>query len=130
MFDLSLPLMALALYLLIWEKLPHWGSWFNGLLERSPGWLQYLYQAWRCPYCFGFWACLLLSVLTERQLFLHPAEAPAWLGYLAQPLYRFLDALAAATLVMLGNLILKALAGPAIRGHQVQQQWLDQQAQK
>ncbi len=27
MFDLSLPLMALALYVLIWEKLPRWGSW-------------------------------------------------------------------------------------------------------
>ena len=43
----TLALMGLALHVLIWEKLPDWGNWFNWIVERLPKPLAYLYDAWR-----------------------------------------------------------------------------------
>lgn len=117
--NFTLALTGLSLYILIWEKLPDWGTWFTALIDRLPKPLAYLYDAWHCPYCFGFWAALTLHALTGIQtipdLFAPPATkvglALAW----------FLDALATATLIMVGKLLLSALAVPAIRGHEMTQ---------
>ena len=115
--DFSIVLVTLSLYILIWEKLPEWGSWFNCIIEKLPRPLAYLYQAWRCPYCFGFWAALLLHFLTNTQTLAALYTMPNMFGagvYIAS----FLDALTAALLIMLGKLFLSALAGPAITGHE------------
>ncbi len=119
--NITLALMGLSIYVLIWEKLPEWGTWFGRLVERLPAPLAYLHDAWRCPYCFGFWVALALHGLTGIQTIAALDQAPAWLGILAEPLFWGLDALASATLIMLGKLGLSALAVPAIQGHRMTQ---------
>ena len=61
-----LALMGISLYILIWEKLPEWGTWFNALLAKLPQPLQTLYQQWRCAYCAGFWIALALHAVTGQ----------------------------------------------------------------
>lgn len=116
--DFSIVLVGLSLYILIWEKLPDWGTWFNYLIERLPAPLAYLYQAWRCPYCFGFWVALLLHYLTGSHTVLVLHNMTDEFGVLGQSLAIFLDALAAALLIMLGKLSLSAISGPAIVGYE------------
>ncbi len=122
--DFTLALIGLSTYLLIWEKLPEWGTWFNWLLARLPAPLAYLYQAWRCPYCFGFWVALALHAMTG--LYTLPAlnTMPAYLGVMAQPLAWFLDALATAPIILVGKLAIDAIAAPAIKGHTMKQEFL------
>ncbi len=117
--DLTLTLTGLSIYILIWEKLPDWGTWFNTLVTHLPRPLAYLYQAWHCPYCFGFWVALLLQGATGLKTFPAFARMPDYLGPFGTPLGCFLDALATAMLIMSASLILKAIAGPAIRGHEM-----------
>ena len=117
--NLTLALMGLAIYILVWEKLPDWGTWFNWIIERLPKPLAYLYDAWHCPYCFGFWVALALHGLTGIQTITALATMPAYLGWLGMPLAWCLDALATATLIMFAKLCLHALAVPAIKGHQM-----------
>ena len=130
--DLTLTLMGLSIYLLLWEKLPDWGNWFNWLLARLPRPLIYLYEAWRCPYCFGFWIALVLHGLTGMQTIPALADIPTPLGTASLVIGWFLDALATATLIMFGQLAIKALAVPAIKGHKMtmefRQSFKDQQA--
>lgn len=121
--NITLALMGLSLYLLIWEKLPDWGTWFNRLIAYLPRPLAYLYEAWRCPYCFGFWIALALHALTGIQTIPALHNAPQALGIGGDMLFWFLDALASATLIMLGKLGLSALAVPAIKGHQLTQEF-------
>ncbi|WP_341502728.1 hypothetical protein [Gallaecimonas sp. GXIMD4217] len=121
--EFTLTLMGLSLYLLIWEKLPDWGSWFNRLVAALPRPLAYLYQAWRCPYCFGFWAALALHGLTGHWTLPALAESPAYLGPAGPAIAWFLDALATALLIMAGKLMLSAIAVPAIKGHQMTEQF-------
>lgn len=112
---LTLPLTGLALYILIWEKLPEWGSWFNRLLSLLPQPLQTLYQQWTCPYCSGFWIALALHGLTG--LWTLPGLAGSALtGYGVPGLAAawFLDALATGLLMACGKLALTALQGPAL----------------
>ncbi len=116
--DFSIVLVSLSLYILIWEKLPDWGTWFNLLIGKLPKPLAYLYQAWRCPYCFGFWAALLLHYLTGSQTLSVIHSMSDEMGLLGAYCAIFLDALAAAMLIMLGKLLLSAIAGPAITGHE------------
>ncbi|WP_369958967.1 hypothetical protein [Pseudomonas benzenivorans] len=126
---ITLVLMGLSIYLLLWEKLPEWGTWFSRMVERLPAPLAYLYEAWRCPYCFGFWVALLLHALTGIQTIAALDQAPAWLGLLGEPLFWGLDALASATLIMLGKLGklgLSALAVPAIKGQRMTQAFKQQ----
>jgi len=119
--NFTLALMGLALYILIWEKLPDWGNWFNWIIKRLPQPLAYLYDAWRCPFCFGFWVALLLHALTGIYTIDSLMMMPQYLGVFSTALACFLDALACALLIMFGNLSLNAISGPAIKGHQMKQ---------
>ncbi|MDG9667270.1 hypothetical protein ONV78_05925 [Hahella sp. CR1] len=117
--DLSAALVGLGIYLLIWEKLPEWGTWFNRVIASLPGPLAKLYEDWRCPYCSGFWIALalhgLVGMTTLSETF-RPVFDAAWL---TTPMIWFLDALATATLILVGKLALSALSGPALKGHQM-----------
>ncbi|MDE1463678.1 hypothetical protein [Spartinivicinus poritis] len=117
--NLTLALMGLAIYILLWEKLPDWGEWFNWIIDRLPKPLSYLYEAWHCPYCFGFWISLFLHGITGIQTIPDLATMPVYLGGAGVAIGWFLDALATATLIMLGHLLLNAIAVPAIKGHQM-----------
>ena len=116
--DFSIVLVGLSLYILIWEKLPDWGTWFNYLVERLPAPLAYLYQAWRCPYCFGFWIALALHYLTGTYTLAAMHNMPDEFGVVGAFMGVFLDSLAAALLIMLGKLSLSAISGPAITGYE------------
>jgi hypothetical protein len=115
----TLALVGLALHTLIWEKLPDWGNWFNWLVARLPKPLAYLYEAWRCPFCFGFWVALALHALTGIHTIDGLTNMPEYLGLFGNYMAWFLDALATAFLIMLGNLGINAIAVPAIKGHQM-----------
>jgi hypothetical protein len=121
--NFTLALMGLSLHILIWEKLPDWGTWFNRLLAYLPRPLAYLYEAWRCPYCFGFWAALSLHGITGVMTIAALSEPPAYLGVVGVPIAWCLDAMATATLIMIGNLLLNAIAVPAIKGYQMTQEF-------
>ena len=121
--NVTLALMGLALYTLIWEKLPDWGNWFNWIVERLPKPLAYLYEAWRCPYCFGFWAALSLHGLTGLWTIPELANMADISGIAGIALAWFLDALATAMLIMVAQLTVNALAVPAIRGYQMTQEF-------
>ena len=60
----ELVLMGTSIHILIWEKLPEWGTWFNTFIAALPGPLRSLYEQWHCPYCAGFWIALVLHGLT------------------------------------------------------------------
>ena len=119
----TLALMGLALHTLIWEKLPDWGNWFNWIVERLPKPLAYLYEAWRCPFCFGFWIALALHAITGINTIEGLNSMPQYLGVVSTPIAWFLDALATALLIMFGNLCFSAIAAPAIKGHQMTQEF-------
>ena len=117
--NLTLALMGLSIYILIWEKLPDWGNWFNRLVALLPRPLAYLYEAWHCPYCFGFWIALLLHAVTGIQTIPELVNVPEHIGTGGQAIALFLDALATATLIMFGQLCINAIAVPAIKGYQM-----------
>ncbi len=119
--NLTLALMGLSIYLLIWEKLPEWGTWFSKIIDHLPAPLAYLYDAWRCPYCFGFWVALALHALTGIQTIPALDTAASSSGSVGQMMFWFLDALASATLILIGKLALDAIAAPAIKGYQMTQ---------
>ena len=119
--NLTLALMGLAAHILIWEKLPDWGNWFNWIVERLPKPLGYLYESWRCPFCFGFWIALVLHAITGMNTIEGLTAMPHYLGALGMPIAWFLDALATALLIMFGSLSMSAIAVPAIKGHQMTQ---------
>ncbi|MCF2856198.1 hypothetical protein L1286_01815 [Pseudoalteromonas sp. SMS1] len=116
--NFSIALMGLTLHILIWEKLPEWGSWFNRLIAHLPKPLAYLYESWHYPYCFGFWAALALHMLTGQYTLNSLQASPIYLGVATQPIALFLDALVSALLIFVGSLLIKALSGPALEGHQ------------
>jgi len=121
--SLTLALMGLALHTLIWEKFPDWGNWFNWIVKRLSKPLAYLYDAWRCPFCFGFWIALALHGITDISTLESLASMPQYLGVLGVPIAWFLDALATALLIMFGNLCFSTIAVPAIKGHQMTQEF-------
>ncbi|WP_163832734.1 hypothetical protein [Spartinivicinus ruber] len=121
--NFTVALMGLAIYILLWEKLPDWGGWFNWIIEHLPKPLAYLYEAWRCPYCFGFWISLVLHGVTGIQTIPELASMPVYMGKVGIVVAWFLDALATATLIMLGQLLINAIAVPAIKGHQMTQEF-------
>ncbi|MEM7444236.1 MAG: hypothetical protein AAF414_13000 [Pseudomonadota bacterium] len=122
--NLTNALIGLALYLLIWEKLPTWGTWFNALLSRLPNPLQTLYEQWRCPYCVGFWMALVLHALTGLWTLPALATMPDFLGPAALPIGWFCDALVTGTFMLVGKLALDAIAGPAINGHKIKDEMM------
>jgi hypothetical protein len=115
--DFTLTLTGLSIYILFWEKLPEWGTWFNWIVARLPAPLAYLYAAWRCPYCFGFWVALALHGMTGLYTLPELASMPGYMGLFSQPLAWFLDALATAPMILVGKLVIDAIAAPAIKGH-------------
>ncbi|ABC29267.1 hypothetical protein HCH_02460 [Hahella chejuensis KCTC 2396] len=128
--DFSAALVGLGIYLLLWEKLPDWGTWFNRFIASLPRPLVKLYEDWRCPYCSGFWIALALHGLTGMTTLgaaFHPPFEAAWL---TTPTLWFLDALATATLILFGKLMLNALSGPALKGHQMTMEFKQARAEK
>ena len=115
--EITLILIGSAIHVLVWDKLPDWGDWFNKLISRLPGPLAYLYQAWHCAYCFGFWIALLLHAVVGVYTLPQLADMPEYLGILATPLAWFMDALVTALMMLFISLGLKAISGPALSGH-------------
>jgi hypothetical protein len=115
--DFTPAIIGLAAYLLVWEKLPTWGTWFNATLKRLPTPLQTLYEQWRCPYCVGFWMGLAIHAATGLWSLPALAQMPEYWGAIGMPVSWFLDALATGTLILIGKLTLDAISLPAIKGH-------------
>ena len=120
----ELLILGTALYLLFWEHLPHWGTWFTRAIAALPGPLQTLYEQWRCPYCVGFWIGLALHAATGMWLFPAFGLLPDWWGPLALPLGWVFDALAFAVLNKGAVLALNALGLFAIRGMESKAAWM------
>lgn len=118
-------LLGVAVHMLFWEHLPHWGSWFMRGVGMLPKPVQTLYEQWRCPYCAGFWIGLVIHAVTGRWLFEAFAEMPTYWDGLGVPLGWFLDALVFAVLTKLGVLVVTAIGWPAIRGHKEKQAFLE-----
>lgn len=114
--NLELALMGLALHILIWSKLPEWGTWFSKLIGLLPKPLRQLYEDWQCPYCFGFWAALALHGLTGIQT-LPALFGTSHLGLAGIIIAWFLDALATATLIYFGSHLLGTLSWGAAKGY-------------
>ncbi|QMU56921.1 MAG: hypothetical protein GKR98_01065 [Boseongicola sp.] len=121
---LELALIGTAIHVLIWEKLPEWGTWFNTFIASLPRPLQTLYEQWRCPYCAGFWIALALHALTGLWTNQSLSALPPYLGPLATPTGWFLDALATATLILAGTIALKALGLPAMKAHLMKDEFM------
>lgn len=119
MISVTPALISLSLYILIWDKLPFWGNWFNYALDKCPSWIRTLYDQWRCPFCVGFWLAglvhLTVGLWTVGELETYPVLS----GWPTFVLYIFLDCLSCATLVYVGNLILSVLLSSTIRGHEI-----------
>jgi hypothetical protein len=119
MIDFTAALITLSLYILIWEKLPYWGTWFNTLLDRSPRWLQTLYGQWRCAFCAAFWIALLLHLLPGLSTLTGLQATTADAVWPVHVLIIFLDSLSCATLVYIGNLLISAILAATPRGHEL-----------
>lgn len=115
--DLTNALIGWAIYILIWMKLPEWGTWFNHLLGLMPKPLQTLYEQWRCPYCVGFWIGLGLHAATGRWTLPVLMDLPVFWGVAGPYLAWFLDALVTGTLMLVMKLGLDAISFPAVLGH-------------
>lgn len=116
--NIEMIVLAASVHILIWEHLPHWGTWFMSGIGKLPQPLQTLYGQWNCPYCAGFWIALGLHGATGVWTFDAFAEvATRWSG-LAAPMAWVFDALATALVVKVIVMALNALAGPAIKGYQ------------
>jgi hypothetical protein len=120
----ELVLIGTAIHILIWDKLPEWGTWFNRLLAALPDPLKTLYGQWRCAYCAGFWIALTLHALTGFWTLPALAALPAHLGIAAAPLGWLLDALASATLIYISVITLNALRLPAMKAHMMKQEFM------
>lgn len=121
---------GLALHILIWDKLPEWGKGFNWLLQRMPKPVQGLYEDWRCPYCFGFWAILALHGMTGNYVFPHLASIGDELNDFGILLSWFLDALAGATLIYFAYFVLWACMLPAMKAHTMKADFMKEQVEK
>lgn len=122
--NITLALVGLSLYILIWEKLPEWGTWFNRGLNRLPKALQTLYEQWRCAFCVGFWIGLVLHLVTGLWTLPALSALPGYWGSAAPVIGWFLDALATATLIYLGKFIVDAVGWPALQGYLMKQEFL------
>ncbi len=114
--NFELALMGLAIHILIWNKLPDWGTWFPKMIASLPRPLRQLYEGWQCPYCFGFWAALALHGFTGIQTLPALSSLPN-LGIVGLPIAWFLDALATATLIYFGSHTLGTLSWGAAKGY-------------
>ncbi|WP_136657535.1 hypothetical protein [Nitratireductor sp. XY-223] len=122
--SLELVIIGVSVHLLIWEKLPEWGTWFNALLKSLPQPLQTLYEQWRCPYCAGFWIALALHGMTGFWTLPALAELPSYWGPLTPYIGWFLDALASAVLIAVGILIVNGLRLPAMKSYLMKEDFM------
>ena len=120
----ELALIGVSVHLLICEKLPEWGTWFNAILATLPPPLRTLYEQWRCPYCAGFWIALVLHGMTGFWTIPALAELPGYWGPIAPYIGWFLDALASAVLITIGILIVNALRLPAMKTHLMKEEFM------
>ncbi len=120
----ELIIIGLAIHGLIWEHLPHWGTWFTRFIKMLPQPLQTLYDQWRCPFCAGFWIALGLHALTGFWTLPMLELLAATMGPAGPILAWFLDALATAILIKLGTLAIFALSLPAMKAHQMKAEFL------
>ncbi|MEM9632965.1 MAG: hypothetical protein AAGA50_16660 [Pseudomonadota bacterium] len=120
----ELMLMGTAIHILVLEKLPEWGTWFQCFLRWLPQPLQTLYEQWRCPYCAGFWIALVLHALTGFWTIPALADLPTYLGVFREPVAWGLDALATATLIYAAILMVKAIGLPAMRAHMMKEEFM------
>lgn len=123
-------LLGIALHLLFYEHLPHWGTWFMKIIKALPKPLQTLYEQWRCPYCCGFWIGLALHGLTGDWLFPIFAEFASHIGVAGAVLAWFSDALVFALLTKLGVILVNALTYPALLAMVKKQEWMAAEAAK
>ncbi|WP_224813621.1 hypothetical protein [Hasllibacter sp. MH4015] len=122
--NIEMLILAASVHALIWEHLPHWGTWFMRMIEALPRPLQTLYGQWHCPYCAGFWIALVLHGITGIWTFeAFAGFSVAW-GGLAAPLAWVFDALATALLVKTTMLTLNALSGPALAGYRAKAEFM------
>jgi hypothetical protein len=105
----ELPLLGLAIYLLFWDKLPSWGTWFNRILDKMPGFIKYLYKCWNCAYCSGFWIALALHWATGIWFIDQLQTLPSFWVPLDGVVGCFLDALAAATVIYVAKTFIDLL---------------------
>ncbi|AUQ58926.1 hypothetical protein PhaeoP30_02023 [Phaeobacter inhibens] len=103
----ELTLLGTAIHILIWEKLPEWGTWFKTLISLLPSPLRTLYEQWHCPFCAGFWIALALHWMTGFWTIPELNELSTRLGTVGTPVAWILDALATATLIYTAIIALK-----------------------
>ncbi|MHC5654445.1 hypothetical protein [Stappia sp.] len=125
-FDAAL--IGAAIHLLFWEKLPHWGTWFNRLIEALPAPLRVLYKQWNCPYCAGFWIALCLHGATGLSTLPSLDDMPAYWAGFGEPLGWLLDALATATLIQLIVLLVNAIRLPAMKSVMLRDEFMKRQS--
>ena len=122
--NLELALIGTAIHILIWQKLPEWGTWFNRLIAVLPRPLRTVYEQWKCPYCAGFWIGLALHATTGLWTVDALSTLPSTLGALASPIGWFLDALATATLIYAATVTLEAIGLPAMKAHMMKEDFV------
>lgn len=122
--NIEMILLAASVHMLVWEHLPHWGSWFMAGIGKLPQPVQTLYGQWHCPYCAGFWIALALHALTGLWSFDAFAGVAARWGGLAAPMAWCIDALATALVVKVIVMAVNALVAPAIKGHRAKAAFL------
>lgn len=120
----ELALIGTAIHILIWEKLPEWGTWFNNFIAALPRPLRSLYEQWHCPYCAGFWIALVLHALTGLWTIPELESLLSYLGYAAAPIGWVLDSLASATLIYVAIIGLKAIGLPAMKAHMMKSDFM------
>lgn len=128
--DLTTTLIGFSFYILIWEKLPEWGTWFNTLVKALPRPLQTLYEQWRCPYCVGFWLALGLHAATGLWTLSALETLPVFWGASGSMIGWFLDALATATLILICKLSLEAIGLPAMKAYMMKAEFKKSKAEK
>ncbi|MFT6659742.1 MAG: hypothetical protein ACJAZW_002920 [Maritalea sp.] len=128
--NFEIVLIAAAIHILFWEKMPEWGTLFMRVIDALPGPLRTLYYDWKCPYCAGFWIALVLHGLTGLWFLPVLAEMPAYLGVIGAPLAWVLDALAVAMLVLVMIISIKAVGLPAMKAHQMRDEFMQSMAKE
>ncbi|MBO6792100.1 MAG: hypothetical protein JJ894_16355 [Dinoroseobacter sp.] len=113
----ELVVLGASIFVLIWEKLPVWGTWFFRLIGILPTPVQRIYDQLNCPYCAGFWIALLLHGATGLWTFPLLADAFSSILVVGSLAAWFLDALASALLIHALVLAIRGLSYPATRAH-------------
>lgn len=107
--NFAIPLLGLAIYLLFWDKLPSWGTWFMWIIDHLPRPLRYLYKKWNCAYCSGFWVGLALHGIMGQWFITDLATLPSFWEPVDLYIGWFLDALGVGTVVLVMKMLLDVL---------------------